>query len=280
MLKIFLNVLYGFIIGSLMLLPGVSGGTTAIILGIYDKIVSAVSSFRKNIKKNLIFLGTLAVGGGLGVLLLARPLESLLELWYAPLCCMFAGLTLGSVPMLIKKTEAKKNARDILKLILWFVLGAAVVVGIEFLPEGMTTLAKGGFLRFVILFALGIVFSVGFVLPGISLSYLMLVFGVYLPLLDAVHELDVMFILPLGLGILVGTVLTTRILETCMNKHPLPTYTVITGFVAGSIISLLINDIIPNLPWTAGWYNIPVCVLMFAAGFVAVWLYTTKNGLD
>ena len=78
MLKIFLNVLYGFIIGSLMLLPGVSGGTTAIILGIYDKIVSAVSSFRKNIKKNLIFLGTLAVGGGLGVLLLARPLESLL----------------------------------------------------------------------------------------------------------------------------------------------------------------------------------------------------------
>mgnify|MGYP003298903511 FL=1 len=49
MIKILLNVLYGFIIGALMLLPGVSGGTTAIILGIYDKIVSAVSSFRKNI---------------------------------------------------------------------------------------------------------------------------------------------------------------------------------------------------------------------------------------
>ncbi len=278
MIKILLNVLYGFIIGALMLLPGVSGGTTAIILGIYDRIVSAVSSFTKDIKKNLVFLGTLAIGGGLGVLLLASPLEKLVGLWYGPLCCLFGGLTLGSVPMLMKKTEAKKNTKDITKIILWFCAGAAVVVGIEFLPEGLTTVGGGGIGQFILLFVLGIIFSVGFVLPGISLSYMMLVFGVYQPLLTAVKELDVMFILPLGLGILVGTVLTTKILETCMKKFALATYTVITGFVAGSVVSLLINDIIPNMP--AGWYNIPAGCVMAVAGFVGVWMYTSKHGLD
>ncbi|MBQ8897353.1 MAG: DUF368 domain-containing protein [Clostridia bacterium] len=280
MIKILLNVLYGFIIGALMLLPGVSGGTTAIILGIYDKIVSAVSSFRKNIKKNLIFLGTLALGGGIGVLLLAKPLETLVGLWYGPLCCLFGGLTLGSVPMLLKKTGAKLNVKDILKVALWLVVGAAIVVGIEFMPEDMLTLGDSGILRFVLLFVLGIIFSVGFVLPGISLSYLMLVFGVYTPLLAAVSGLDIMFLLPLALGILVGTVLTTKLLETCMNKHPLPTYTVITGFVAGSVVALLMNDIIPNLPWTDGWYNIPVCVALFAVGFAGVFFYTSRHGLD
>lgn len=280
MIKILLNVLYGFIIGALMLLPGVSGGTTAIILGIYDKIVSAVSSFRKNIKKNLIFLGTLALGGGIGVLLLAKPLETLVGLWYGPLCCLFGGLTLGSVPMLLKKTGAKLNVKDILKVALWLVVGAAIVVGIEFMPEDMLTLGDSGILRFVLLFVLGIIFSVGFVLPGISLSYLMLVFGVYTPLLAAVSGLDIMFLLPLALGILVGTVLTTKLLETCMNKYPLPTYTVITGFVAGSVVALLMNDIIPNLPWTDGWYNIPVCVALFAVGFAGVFFYTSRHGLD
>lgn len=280
MIKILLNVLYGFIIGALMLLPGVSGGTTAIILGIYDKIVSAVSSFRKNIKKNLIFLGTLALGGGIGVLLLAKPLETLVGLWYGPLCCLFGGLTLGSVPMLLKKTGAKLNVKGILKVALWLVVGAAIVVGIEFMPEDMLTLGDSGILRFVLLFVLGIIFSVGFVLPGISLSYLMLVFGVYTPLLAAVSGLDIMFLLPLALGILVGTVLTTKLLETCMNKYPLPTYTVITGFVAGSVVALLMNDIIPNLPWTDGWYNIPVCVALFAVGFAGVFFYTSRHGLD
>ena len=125
MIKILLNVLYGFIIGAFMMLPGVSGGTTAIILGIYDRIVSAVSSFRKDVKKNLIFLGTLAVGGGLGVLLLASPLEKLIGLWYGPMCCLFGGLTMGSVPMLIKKTDAKIAFGDIAKVVLWFIVGAA-----------------------------------------------------------------------------------------------------------------------------------------------------------
>lgn len=280
MLKILLNVLYGFVIGSLMLLPGVSGGTTAIILGIYDRIVSAVSSFRKSIRKNAIFLGSLAVGGGLGVLLLAKPLETLVDLWYAPLCSMFMGLALGSVPMLIKKTEAKASAPDISKIAVWFVLGAAIVVGVNFLPEDMLAVGGGGFLQFVVLFVLGAVFSVGFVLPGISLSYLMLVFGVYEPLLAAVSELDIMFLLPIALGLVVGTIATTKILEKCMQKHPLPTYTMITGFVVGSAFFLLRDDIIPHMPWTAVWYNIPVCVLMCAVGFLAVWLYSRKHGLD
>lgn len=280
MIKILLNVLYGFIIGAFMLLPGVSGGTTAIILGIYDRLVSAVSSFRKDVKKNLIFLGALALGGGIGVLLLAKPLETLVGLWYGPLCCLFGGLTMGSVPMLMKKAGAAPKLKDIAKVVLWLAIGVGIVIGIEFLPEDMLALGDGGILRFVLLFVLGIVFSVGFVLPGISLSYLMLVFGVYTPLLSALSGLDVMFLLPLALGILVGTVLTTKLLETCMNKRPLPTYTVITGFVAGSIVSLLKNDIIPNMPWTDGWYNIPVCVALFAVGFGAVWLYTSKHGLD
>lgn len=280
MLKILLNLLYGFVIGSLMLLPGVSGGTTAIILGLYDRIVSAVSSFRKDIKGNLIFLGTLALGGIVGVLLLAGPLETLVNLWKAPLCCLFGGLALGSLPALIKKTNAGKSLGNWAKIALWFLAGVAVVVGIEFLPEGLFTIGNSPFLRFAALFLLGIVFSAGFVLPGISLSYMMLVFGVYEPLLAAVSGFDIMFLLPLGLGLMAGTVLVTKILERCMEKKPLATYTMISGFVVGSIVFLFVDEILPNLPWTSGWYNIPVCVLMLAAGFAGVWLFSKKHGIN
>ncbi|MBQ5973496.1 MAG: DUF368 domain-containing protein [Oscillospiraceae bacterium] len=279
MLQFLLNVLFGLIIGSLMLVPGVSGGTTALILGIYDRVVSAVSSFRRNVKGNLLFLGALALGGAVGVLLLASPLKKLIDLWYAPMYCLFVGLTTGSIPMLVRKTgaAARWNGRTALKLLFWLAAGAAVVAAVELLPEGLMTLSGGGFRRFALLLVLGVLFSAGFVLPGISLSYLMVVFGVYEPMLDALKGLDVLFLLPLALGLAGGTILVTKGLEWCMKERPLAIYTAIIGFVLGSDFFIVKNNVLPNLPWTAAWYDVPVCVLMFAAGFAAIWLYTRRG---
>ena len=92
------NFISGIIIGAAMLIPGVSGGTTAIILGVYDRLVAAVASFFKDVKKNIIFLAVLAVGGVIGLLGFSKLLLKLVELWEVPMLLLFIGATSGSFP--------------------------------------------------------------------------------------------------------------------------------------------------------------------------------------
>ena len=94
-----LNVMYkGLLIGSTMLVPGVSGGSMAMILGIYDRLISSVSSFTKNIKDNLRFLSLFVLSAGVGMILLAKPILSLLETYPKPMSCFFVGAAAGGIP--------------------------------------------------------------------------------------------------------------------------------------------------------------------------------------
>ena len=108
MKKDLLLVLKGFIIGSSMSVPGVSGGTMAILLGIYDRMIQAVSHFFKDIKGNTLYLGKICVGGVLGLFSLAFVIKALLEKFPIPVSIFFLGAVIGGIPALYKKTKEQK----------------------------------------------------------------------------------------------------------------------------------------------------------------------------
>lgn len=261
------NILYGLIIGAVMLIPGVSGGTTAIILGIYDQLVAAVASFFKNIKKNLLFLGSVALGGVIGLVFCAKLLLMLVELWEVPMLCLFAGAIAGSFPLLVRKSHGGFSVRSVLFLLIGFGLALATAL----VPSDLFAIDGHGVRDFCILFLLGLPLAVALILPGISFSSILAVFSLHTRFMTALQPktFDLMFLLPLGLGLVAGVLLTTRLLEKAMNRYPGPTYFCIIGFVLGSVL-----EIFRSMPHLPGGLEIPAGILLFLLGAVGVWFYS------
>ena len=115
-----------------------------------------------------------------------------------------------------------------------------------------------------VLLLVGLVAAVALVLPGISFSYLLLLLGLYDPTIQAINALDLGFLLPLAAGVLAGILLTTKVLERLMTRHPRPTYLVILGFVLASVPAVF-----PG--WPAGIGELLLCLAALAAGFGAIY---------
>lgn len=265
--KNLLVVLKGMIVGGTMLVPGISGGSMAMILGIYSRLVSSVSSFMKNKRHNALFLIMFSVGGGLGMFFFAKPLLSLIESYPMPMIYFFIGAVAGGVPLIIK--HAKLN-RFYWKILVYVAFGVLMVFLISVLPESSNQGSMAvGIKSFIFLMTAGFIAAVALVLPGISISYLLLIIGLYDETMRAISELYLPFLIPLGIGLILGIVLTTRFLEHAMEKYPQATYLVILGFVFGSMA-----EIFPGVP---SGMDIFVCVLMFTVGFVTIWFLSRKE---
>ena len=159
---------------------------------------------------------------------------------------------------------------------LYPIIGIAAALSISLIPSGLFEIGGEGFLSLLlgILIQLvgGLVIAVALVLPGISVSQMLLVLGIYEPLTEAVSSLDFMALLsfiPLVIGTLAGIFLTTGILERAMGRHPMGTYLLIFGFILGSL-----PELFPGLP--TGW-EIPLCILTAAAGFCAIFWISKKE---
>lgn len=229
--------LKGLIIGATMIVPGVSGGTMAIVLGIYDQLISAVSSFRINVRENLQFLGLFALSAAAGLFLFSTPVSWFLENYQTPTICFFIIVVICGIPSIGKKSGVSKVT---ISVVLYLLLGAALVVALSRMPGDFFVLKEG--MRksgwFSLLMA-GIVSAAALILPGISFSHFLLMLGLYDGLLKAIRSLDFGFLIPLGGGVLLGTFLMSRLLENFMEKYPKQTYLIILGFIIGSVAELM-----------------------------------------
>lgn len=275
------EILKGFIIGASMSVPGVSGGTMAILLGIYDKLISSISNFFKDIKENFFFLAKFCVGAGLGIALLARVISWLLDKFPLPVSFFFLGAVIGGIPALFRKT---KESPFKISSFIYFFVGLVVVVAIGFIPAGNFNIEQGsGIVHLLMLLVTGIIIAVALVLPGISTSHMLLVLGMYDTLLLAIKDFDIVFIGVLGIATLVGIVLTTKPLEWVMNKFPHKTYCMIIGFVLGSTFEIFRDKIIPAIPsqTTLSWWLIAVgcSVITFILGILGI-LYLSRFAND
>lgn len=254
--------LKGLLIGASMLVPGVSGGTMAIILGIYDELIHSVNNIFKDFKKSFLFLFKFCVGAGIGFLLFARLISAALEKYELPVMYLFIGAILGGIPLLLKQTGIKKNdGKQITFGVIAGLLGLGLVLALEQLPESSFKFAASITPKFLIMQIItGFVIAIALVLPGISTSHMLLVLGMYPAFLLALeHPFDhILFLAFLAVSVVIGVFVITKPLEMAMKKYPQLTYCAIIGFVAGSVITVF-----PDFPTGI---EILVCVITLAVG--------------
>ncbi len=260
------NSIKGLIVGSSMLIPGVSGGTMALILGIYKDLIHAINNFFRDFKKSFALLAQFCIGAGLGFLLFARLLDYALQKFELPLMYFFIGAILGGIPLLVKQSEVRKgDFKTLAGCAIALLLGVAVVLSLKFIPENIFTFGGGFSIKSVLMQLLtGIIIAVALILPGISTSHMLLVLGMYQTMLKALENPmgNLVFLGSLAVSTVIGVFLTTNLLEKAMDKFPQVTYFAIIGFVAGSVI-----DVFPGFP--LGW-EIPVCIITLCAGYFAI----------
>lgn len=262
----------GFIIGSSMSVPGVSGGTMAILLGIYDKLISSISGFLKDIKNNILFLIKFCIGAGVGIGSLAFVIKWLLEKYPLPVSFFFLGAVIGGIPALSKKVDKAKSK---VSSALFFLSGLIIVIAISFIPTGNFNVSSGsGPAHYMMLLVTGIVIALALVLPGISTSHMLLVLGMYDSMIAAITNFDIVYVGILGIATVMGIFLITKPIEWTMNKFPHQTYCMIIGFVLGSTYEIFKDKIIPAVPesTTAGWWILAfiISLITFLLGYFAI----------
>ncbi len=259
----------GMLIGTAMIIPGVSGGTLAISLGIYEKMIYTVSHFFKDFKNNVIFCINLGLGILAAFILCSLVLDYTFEHAPIPTILFFIGLIVGSIPMLLKKVNVKKTIN--FSNIIYFLMGIAIVLGVTFLKSGEeVTFGSFTFLQSIKLLAVGFIAAATLVIPGISGSFMLIVIGYYEPLLKVVTETikfnnianNLLVLIPFGIGIIIGVIVIVKIIEHLLKKHEEKTYYAIIGFLVASIIGVFSS----LFTYTTNTIQIIIGILLFIVG--------------
>lgn len=258
------NLYRGVLMGISDLIPGVSGGTIAVVLGIYDRLLEAISGFfSRDWKRHIGFLIPLAAGMGGAILLLSRVINYLLIHHNQPTKFFFLGLIIGVLPLLFKEADVKRSFKGshIFVLII-----AAVLVGSMafFTPDKQgEPITELTLLTGIGLFASGWLASMAMLLPGISGSFVLLIIGVYPTAIYALSNLNLPLIMIIGAGVVLGFIISSKGIRYLMVHHAAMTYACIIGLVIGSIVVVF-----PGF-WE-GLGSTLVSLLTFLLGFIFV----------
>lgn len=242
MIEYLLNVLKGALMGAANVIPGVSGGTMALLTGIFEKLINAIKSFDLTALKlacsfkfkelfehiDIKFLSAIGIGVIASILTVARILEYLFEHQALYVWAFFFGLILASVYFVGKKITQKS-----VPVFLLFAVGTAIAVGIAFLEPA----AQNDSLPYLLL--CGAVAMCSMILPGLSGSFVLLLMGNYeLVMIDAVNTFNLNVIIPMGIGAVLGLAIFARVLSWVFKKFHDQTIALLTGFIFGSLAIL------------------------------------------
>lgn len=243
-------IVKGFIMGIANIIPGVSGGTLAIILGIYERFIGAISNFFKDIKNNLIFLLLVFIGMGLALVTLSNVIDYSYNHFPIPTTMFFMGLVIGGIPMLYNKVKGKKEKKEISSWII-FALTFALVIFMAlsdkiFGAAGAVDFSNMNVLGYIMLFGVGAIAAATMIIPGVSGSLVLMLLGYYYPIINLIKELtqfnnlfsNLIVVAVFGLGILVGIVLISKLIEYLFKKFEIKTYYGVLGFIFASIIAI------------------------------------------
>lgn len=273
-----LTAFHGFCMALADSVPGVSGGTIAFILGFYERFLDALHSLFRGSgaerKAGLVYLLKLGVGWGTGMIACVVLLSGLFAKNIYFMSSLFLGLTACSIPFVVaaeRRTLTKKPLSHG-----WFLLlGIAVVVALTLLRTGTGALGSVNYahlspLQFVYLFLSGAVAITAMVLPGISGSSILLIAGVYLPTIQAVHaflrlQMDVVpGLCALGFGIIAGVGLSIHGIRTALRKYRAQTVWLILGLMLGSLYAIANGPAsldVPLPPMTAATFRLTAFAL-------------------
>ncbi|MCM3039488.1 DUF368 domain-containing protein [Paenibacillus motobuensis] len=231
------NIWRGMMIGTADLIPGVSGGTIAVILGFYDRLIQSISGFfSKEWKKHLGFLIPLGIGVVSALLILSRVMKWLLANHEQPTYFFFIGLILGIIPYLYKSADVKQNFKAIHYILFILAAIAIALTGLLVPADAHSHVAiELTFMYGVGLFGAGALASMAMLLPGISGSFVLLLIGVYPIAIEALSTFDLPLITIIGSGVIFGFILSSKLIKHLLATHPSIMYAIIIGTVIGSL---------------------------------------------
>jgi len=246
------SILKGMVIGIANIVPGVSGGTMMVAMGIYDKLIHCITHLFSEFKKSVAFLFPIAIGMGIALIAGAFGLEILFEKLPIQTNLLFVGLIVGGLPAIWK--NVKGNSIKIGHIIAGLIF-FAVVVGMAVMGETEGNAADMSFnlINVVKLLGVGIIAAATMVIPGVSGSMMLMLLGYYNSILSAITDfisalvaLDMDGILqgigvlaPFGIGVIVGIFAIAKLIEIIFAKYPLYAYWAIIGLIVASPIAII-----------------------------------------
>lgn len=244
----FLDIVRGMAIGIAFIIPGFSGGSIAAILGIYERLIGAIAGIFTDFRKSIITLCPIVIGLVAGVISLLFPLGWALEVYPIPTVCIFVGLALGGLPSITDELRGRLKPTNIPALLI--PLGLAFALSLLPIAADVDLLNNMGFGNYLLLFVIGLVGSAALVVPGISGSMLLLIFGYYNPIVNiATNHLlkgkdvgaSLLVLCSVGLGILVGFFLISVLMKWLFKACRRGTHFAILGFIVGSIPTVYVS---------------------------------------
>ena len=232
------RLIKGVVIALGFILPGVSGGVLAAILGIYERMLSFLAHIRRNFKADFLYFLPVGIGGILGIGLLSRPLEFLLAHYQVIVLWGFAGAIVGSLPALWQEAESrsKRDKVDWTWLIGTFVISLIILYT---LPYIFGTL-PANFATFILA---GALIALGVLVPGLSPSNLLLILGLYSPMLTGFKNFDLVNVfLPIAIGGILAMLLFAKSMEHLLEHHHSRVFHFILGIVAASTVLILVPN--------------------------------------
>ncbi|MEG0978437.1 MAG: DUF368 domain-containing protein [Oscillospiraceae bacterium] len=269
----FILVLKGFVMGLANLIPGVSGGTLAITLGIYERLIDALSNLFSKIKENLKFVVPLLIGVAIAFLTLSGPISYCLEHFIFATILFFVGAILGGMPMLCKKLKGEKASA--LNVVILLVSFAFVIFSATLGGENVVSFAGISLFGYIKLFLVGALASATMVIPGVSGSAVLMTIGYYKPVLDILKNItdfshlgkNLAILVPFGVGVIVGMLLIAKLINYLLKKHEVPTYYGIIGFVLASVVAIIYQNFILAGPISASISEVVVGIVLCVVGF-------------
>lgn len=277
------DLLCGAVMGIAEIIPGVSGGTMAVLMNIYDKLIGAISHLKEQFKKSVLYLLPIVLGMGLSILALSHVISPLLQNYPMQVNFLFLGLVIGIIPMLFCRA-CKGGVKPV--HILPFIITLAIMIVLACFysltnSSVISTMDAGTFIRFALV---GFLAAVCLILPGISGSMIMVIFGIYASVIAAISKLNIMMLIPVAIGVLCGLLFGSKIIDYCLHRFPQATFFAILGLVSGSTISLVQRALLPEsankvftLPGAGG---IAVAIVMLAVGIVVSLFFTSERMMN
>ncbi|MBQ8892655.1 MAG: DUF368 domain-containing protein [Bacilli bacterium] len=241
-----LLIIKGMIIGLANVIPGVSGGTLMITLGIYEQVIDTISHFFKNFKKNLKFIIPLGIGVVLSLLVFSKIIGISLDKYPFATTLFFLGLIIGGLPIIVRNLNKNKDSKKVSNYIIAF-LSFAFIILFAMLKSGSDINLNVSFLGLVLLFIVGVVAAGTMVIPGISGSFVLMLLGYYKPIIDTVRNItdfslighNIIILGSFGIGVLVGIIGVAKLIELLLKKFETKTYYAVFGFVLASCIAII-----------------------------------------
>ena len=289
-----INIIGGFFMALADSVPGVSGGTIAFIMGFYDNFIESLDALvtpGKDKKKAIKFLIKLGIGWITGFILAVLFITSVFEKHIYAISSLFTGFIIFSIPLIYKeeKNTISKQYKDIIFLIIGIVIVALITY---FNPssggEGGMNLAFSNLNigKVLYVFVVGMVAISAMVLPGISGSTLLLIFGLYAPIMNAIKsflKLDFSYtviLIVFALGIIVGICSTIKIIRYALEKSRAKTIFLVLGLMIGSLYAIFMGPTTLEVPQDAMTFKSFNIIFFIIGGALIIGLEKLKQVLS